>query len=1096
MIFDLLQDLAAVIEEMPAQHARRPLLRTVHGLLRRNLRSLESHPTTLFQALWNELVESPTSAIWVSQEASSAAPVSKPSSESTWMQHWLIQKVAETPEFPWLRLIGSSHAPPEWDETLLNPSPVVLVAMTPDNRYLAAVDSLREVTVWDAQTNVLLSSHRFDFSVGHPSLLEFSSEGRFLAYGTHDGGVAVIDWRADTVVYRHNSKHLGSGVQEVWFASDSSTVTFVDIYGRYAEYQLIGETPGELGLESAALGRRGTFRQDGAMFWSFDFKKAAASTPGRLDTPGEYLVYVIDCKTGTRRDVLHIEGSLGLANLVVSPDGTRFAWCEGHRVQVFDGQSGALLARIEAPVDEQQVHWYFPLGDLTRRGELTAVWSSDSRTLVLRVVSTESSLQHSHDLLWVWNVDNNEIVWSVPIRGKFANPTSTAISTCRRHLLIAANGLRILSQGDSPRELTDARCTINDEIVAYSLSEDCRSIAVATRGGDIHLLCPDDRRITGSFLAQTRRQIELLKVSSIGEWVAWWQRQQMDVRLYLADCRTREEQLVATGYIGDIVFSKTGDLMISAGSQLLCLETHDLERRHVIDRPSQTSLYFYALSRDGQWLAMSSQQACLWKLSLNVNDVQLVDCQDAADARDLQLDADGRRVIVRVDRPNSHGRFLTGTFGPLNDAVEWQFEEEDKLITRMVWGPGPECITCSRRPGILKLIHPQSRAVIAESRVSEAEMFHIDVSDDGRWIAGAGFDGVIRLVDLMQGGTVQQIRAYGKSASYVQFNGNGSRLLTLGDDEGRGRHLARVWDVESGERLCEFSHAKGVLAASISPDGSRLAASCGDQVIRVWDIDHSETQWELPTPGHGPNPFQAAFNWSPDGKRLFHSTPDGYVIARDAYDGREIHRWQLPVSKIVVISVMPDGQTLIVGGNSSAVHIRDAKSGRYQSLLRGHSDEIRSVRFSSPADQCVTFGAEGDVVLWEVESGRQLARHRFPFDHGRTRPVHLTRDGHVFMDGPAGVTVWHLESGVQLLPTESLRILKEAISDGFCPVVLNTETEFALIDRCTALPLVWFWTSSIDCQSSGDGSRWALLEQGQLTLLDLYIGEHRFSGSP
>jgi hypothetical protein len=53
MIFDLVQDLAAVLDALPAEHSRRRLLRLLQEALRRDGHFLVRHPTTLFQCLWS-----------------------------------------------------------------------------------------------------------------------------------------------------------------------------------------------------------------------------------------------------------------------------------------------------------------------------------------------------------------------------------------------------------------------------------------------------------------------------------------------------------------------------------------------------------------------------------------------------------------------------------------------------------------------------------------------------------------------------------------------------------------------------------------------------------------------------------------------------------------------------------------------------------------------------------------------------------------------------------------------------------------------------------------------------------------------------------
>src|SRR5262249_23732737 len=53
MIFELVQDLADVLEAMPAGHPRRRLLTLLDEAVRRDVHFIARRPTALFQCLWN-----------------------------------------------------------------------------------------------------------------------------------------------------------------------------------------------------------------------------------------------------------------------------------------------------------------------------------------------------------------------------------------------------------------------------------------------------------------------------------------------------------------------------------------------------------------------------------------------------------------------------------------------------------------------------------------------------------------------------------------------------------------------------------------------------------------------------------------------------------------------------------------------------------------------------------------------------------------------------------------------------------------------------------------------------------------------------------
>ncbi len=79
----------------------------------------------------------------------------------------------------------------------------------------------------------------------------------------------------------------------------------------------------------------------------------------------------------------------------------------------------------------------------------------------------------------------------------------------------------------------------------------------------------------------------------------------------------------------------------------------------------------------------------------------------------------------------------------------------------------------------------------------------------------------------------------------VTFSPDGSRIATGGDD-----HIARIWDVESGELLHQLKrHTLEILGVAFSrdPQGSRLFTGGRDETLRVWDTESGDELLVIPT---------------------------------------------------------------------------------------------------------------------------------------------------------------------------------------------------------------------------------------------------------
>ena len=109
MIFDLVQDFAAVLDTMPDGHPRRRILSLLDEAVRRDVHFIDRHSPTLFQCLWN------TCWWYDCREAAQHYDLSKRLSSEPlpWdrpglklyaiLEGWRRAKEMAMPDFPWLR---------------------------------------------------------------------------------------------------------------------------------------------------------------------------------------------------------------------------------------------------------------------------------------------------------------------------------------------------------------------------------------------------------------------------------------------------------------------------------------------------------------------------------------------------------------------------------------------------------------------------------------------------------------------------------------------------------------------------------------------------------------------------------------------------------------------------------------------------------------------------------------------------------------------------------------------------------------------------------------------------------------------------------
>ncbi len=193
-----------------------------------------------------------------------------------------------------------------------------------------------------------------------------------------------------------------------------------------------------------------------------------------------------------------------------------------------------------------------------------------------------------------------------------------------------------------------------------------------------------------------------------------------------------------------------------------------------------------------------------------------------------------------------------------------------------------------------------------------------------------------------------------------------------------GDNIVHVWDVETGREIAALEgHTDQVISTAFSPDGTRLVTASRDKTARVWNLASGREMATLK--GHQDWVISAQF--CGDGARVVTGSRDGTARLWDATSGREIGvlrsgieslNWSLPLGPEAYVVVSPDGRRVLTVSNDKIARVWDAASGRQVAELKGHQEEIGSAAFSSDGTLVVTSSLDLTARVWDAASGREL----------------------------------------------------------------------------------------------------------------------------
>lgn len=168
-----------------------------------------------------------------------------------------------------------------------------------------------------------------------------------------------------------------------------------------------------------------------------------------------------------------------------------------------------------------------------------------------------------------------------------------------------------------------------------------------------------------------------------------------------------------------------------------------------------------------------------------------------------------------------------------------------------------------REPGVVVLWNPKTGQKIRTLEGHTAGVNSVALSPDGRWLASACGDGLVRIWDLLDpGGAARTLQGHSDRALRVVFLRDGRLASSGGVPFSAGD--VRIWDLATGRSLVLRGHTDLVYGLASSPDGRRLATGSWDRTIKLWDTSTGEEVFSLV--GHTSGVISVAF--SPDGNSL------------------------------------------------------------------------------------------------------------------------------------------------------------------------------------------------------------------------------------
>ena len=289
-------------------------------------------------------------------------------------------------------------------------------------------------------------------------------------------------------------------------------------------------------------------------------------------------------------------------------------------------------------------------------------------------------------------------------------------------------------------------------------------------------------------------------------------------------------------------------------------------------------------------------------------------------------------------------------------------------------------------PGQLRLHQP----------LGNGQFARFTAGADGNHIVAADAEGYCAVWDLRS--DVPTARIAVGVVNGLELNTKSGRLLSV-----RADGAINVWDAASGASITTLD-ARGCSVVTLNDAGSLLGVGRRDGDLSIYTIPDGAERFHL----HGAGAAVCALAFSPDNRFVASGTQDNTVTIWDAQTGQDV-RHRVCASTPEAVAFSSGNDLLAIAGTESVVWA--FKGDLPPANLMSNNSKGRtlvSVAFSPDGSRIAAGSKDGNVILWDTQTARQLLT--MPICHSYVESVCFGPDGSTLT-----ATGWDKKSGDTLV---------------------------------------------------------------------------------
>jgi len=291
-------------------------------------------------------------------------------------------------------------------------------------------------------------------------------------------------------------------------------------------------------------------------------------------------------------------------------------------------------------------------------------------------------------------------------------------------------------------------------------------------------------------------------------------------------------------------------------------------------------------------------------------------------------------------------------------------------------------------------LHCELKAIDAH----QDDIYSIAFSPDGQQLATAGKDRVVRVWNVASGDRVCEFIGHRDEVNAVVFLPDG--ILASASDDG----TIRLWDVVSGKPAGLLEPNDGrVFGLAATHDGKILAAGGESARLRIWDLATRAEVWSAEGPA-----VVESLSFSPDDRLLALGDKDGRFRCFDMAERKLVHEAQISDRSAISVAFSPNTPDVVIAGRSSMLGVY-RRSANDWSVVGNEELDARTIgmhtaAFSPRNNMLASGNRDGTIQFWNVRP-KLVSWRTLPGHTGRVWSLAWSPDGRVLASGGADGTV-------------------------------------------------------------------------------------------